>query len=267
MLKVASFASELLNIWIDSRKNSSSTHAIHYTNVCFTFGLKPPLPLAGSEWFLDHYFQRFFCDAARHQILCISKHPACRHLPPLQRRRHLPACDLRLRSKVEPVVRMRNSMGVELPESENAENCSTLAVMHRRRRSVGGSQDQESQVPPAPNMDGKVVIVTGGNTGIGYATAKTLAVLGAHVIIACRSEERAVRVSSESHRSTIPLVTCLIIRSTGYTSYEGGGGCKPAEAAWDSCGVHATRPLFTGLSSEIRRDTDREKPITSRPHQ
>lgn len=120
--------------------------------------------------------------------------------------------------------------------------------MHRRRRSVGGSEDHESQVVSAPNMNGKVVVITGGNTGIGYATAKTLAVLGAHVIIACRSEERAVRVSPESHRPTIPLVMCLIIRSTGYTSYETGGGCEPTEAAWGSGGVHATRPLFTGLS-------------------
>jgi NAD(P)-dependent dehydrogenase (short-subunit alcohol dehydrogenase family) len=41
-------------------------------------------------------------------------------------------------------------------------------------------------------MQGKVAVITGGNTGIGYATAKALAMLGAHVIIACRSEERAV---------------------------------------------------------------------------
>lgn len=37
----------------------------------------------------------------------------------------------------------------------------------------------------------KIVIVTGGNTGIGYETAKWIAMMGATVIIACRSEERA----------------------------------------------------------------------------
>ncbi|KAJ8314493.1 hypothetical protein KUTeg_006643 [Tegillarca granosa] len=37
----------------------------------------------------------------------------------------------------------------------------------------------------------KIVIVTGGNSGIGYETAKWVAMLGATVIIACRSEERA----------------------------------------------------------------------------
>ena len=49
---------------------------------------------------------------------------------------------------------------------------------------------------PEVDLSGKVVIVTGGNTGIGYETAKGLARLGAHTFIACRSKERAERVSS-----------------------------------------------------------------------
>ena len=32
--------------------------------------------------------------------------------------------------------------------------------------------------------------MTGGNAGIGYATARQLARQGAHVIVACRSKER-----------------------------------------------------------------------------
>ena len=67
--------------------------------------------------------------------------------------------------------------------------------MHRRR-SVSG---ESGSLRRSPNMRGKVVVITGGNTGIGYATAKALAMLGAHVVMACRSEERAVGVSLESH--------------------------------------------------------------------
>ena len=48
---------------------------------------------------------------------------------------------------------------------------------------------------PTVNLSGKVVIVTGANTGIGYETAKALAEMGAHTFIACRSQERAAAVS------------------------------------------------------------------------
>ncbi|XP_052749262.1 retinol dehydrogenase 12-like [Galleria mellonella] len=40
------------------------------------------------------------------------------------------------------------------------------------------------------HLVGKVVIVTGGNTGVGYETAKNLAERGARVIIACRNDQR-----------------------------------------------------------------------------
>ncbi|GJJ74808.1 hypothetical protein EMPS_07166 [Entomortierella parvispora] len=42
-----------------------------------------------------------------------------------------------------------------------------------------------------PDQTGKVVIVTGANTGLGYATMVALASRGAHVFLACRSQERA----------------------------------------------------------------------------
>ena len=44
---------------------------------------------------------------------------------------------------------------------------------------------------PVVDLQGKVALVTGGNTGIGYETAKALSVMGARTIIACRSAERA----------------------------------------------------------------------------
>lgn len=42
-----------------------------------------------------------------------------------------------------------------------------------------------------PDQTGKVAIVTGANTGLGYATTVALASRGAHVFLACRSRERA----------------------------------------------------------------------------
>lgn len=44
-------------------------------------------------------------------------------------------------------------------------------------------------------MDGKLAVVTGGNSGIGRATAQGLARQGAHVVLACRNETTAARTA------------------------------------------------------------------------
>jgi NAD(P)-dependent dehydrogenase (short-subunit alcohol dehydrogenase family) len=41
-----------------------------------------------------------------------------------------------------------------------------------------------------PSMEGKVCLVTGGNSGIGKVTCRELAKHGAQVILACRSMQR-----------------------------------------------------------------------------
>ncbi|WP_405982678.1 oxidoreductase [Streptomyces sp. NBC_00158] len=41
-----------------------------------------------------------------------------------------------------------------------------------------------------PGQSGKLAVVTGANSGIGYVTARELARRGAHVVLACRSRER-----------------------------------------------------------------------------
>ena len=41
-----------------------------------------------------------------------------------------------------------------------------------------------------PDQSGRLAIVTGANTGVGFETARALAAKGARVILACRSEER-----------------------------------------------------------------------------
>eukprot|EP00227_Mantoniella_beaufortii_P007331 CAMPEP_0197587978 /NCGR_PEP_ID=MMETSP1326-20131121/9422_1 /TAXON_ID=1155430 /ORGANISM="Genus nov. species nov., Strain RCC2288" /LENGTH=302 /DNA_ID=CAMNT_0043152763 /DNA_START=119 /DNA_END=1023 /DNA_ORIENTATION=- len=51
------------------------------------------------------------------------------------------------------------------------------------------------------NLSGKVAIVTGCNCGIGLQTARMLAEAGAHVVMACRSAERAKGAMAEVTKS------------------------------------------------------------------
>lgn len=53
-----------------------------------------------------------------------------------------------------------------------------------------------------PEQTGKVAIVTGANSGIGYETAKALAAKGATVILACRNLEKAA-VAQENIQQTV----------------------------------------------------------------
>ena len=65
---------------------------------------------------------------------------------------------------------------------------------------------------PTVDLSGKVVVVTGANTGIGYETAKALAVMGAHTIFACRSQQRSEEVSALYHPWSVCVCVCVCAR-------------------------------------------------------
>jgi protochlorophyllide reductase len=61
------------------------------------------------------------------------------------------------------------------------------------------------------DQTGRVALITGANSGIGFATARALADHGAHVVLACRNAEKARfaadELESELDRSSIELLT------------------------------------------------------------
>ncbi|DBB07492.1 TPA: hypothetical protein ACH3X3_008960 [Trebouxia sp. C0006] len=60
---------------------------------------------------------------------------------------------------------------------------------------------------PTHNFHGKVCIITGGNAGVGQATAEAMVARGARVIIACRDEGRA-RAAAEALSTTTTQEGC-----------------------------------------------------------
>lgn len=92
-------------------------------------------------------------------------------------------------------------------------------------RAIGFSEslDQSFWIPrptwsekDIPNLAGKVVLVTGGNCGIGKETAKALLVHNAKVYLACRNAEKAAVAIAELERETgktaifLPLDLCSL---------------------------------------------------------
>ena len=56
-----------------------------------------------------------------------------------------------------------------------------------RRQIQGYWYDRSFAAPQGAELRGRVVVVTGGNAGIGLAAAKLLCALGCHVVVGCRS--------------------------------------------------------------------------------
>jgi retinol dehydrogenase-13 len=49
-------------------------------------------------------------------------------------------------------------------------------------------------------VDGKICVITGATSGVGYETARQLARGGAYLVLVCRNKEKALRVQSEMER-------------------------------------------------------------------
>ena len=60
-----------------------------------------------------------------------------------------------------------------------------------------------AEVNTTGRMRGKTVIVTGGNSGLGLETSRSLYRMGAHVIMACRDPRRAQRAADDIRRASV----------------------------------------------------------------
>jgi NAD(P)-dependent dehydrogenase (short-subunit alcohol dehydrogenase family) len=73
------------------------------------------------------------------------------------------------------------------------------------------SHQNKWTVENIPNQDGKIVIVTGANSGLGFEASRALAHRGATVIMACRSLEKGEAAAGQI-RSASPRGTVIVHR-------------------------------------------------------
>jgi NAD(P)-dependent dehydrogenase (short-subunit alcohol dehydrogenase family) len=74
--------------------------------------------------------------------------------------------------------------------------CAGVGIYFLRKYIAGGVNTHR------PDLTGKLAVITGGNTGIGYETAKALALLKAEVIVTVKSDDKGVEAVKKLRRET-----------------------------------------------------------------
>src|SRR5580658_350989 len=86
-----------------------------------------------------------------------------------------------------------------------------MTVPRQERKTDVRGQASGWTAADVPAQDGRTIVITGANTGVGFETARILAGRGAEVVLACRDPERAdqakKRIESEVLGARLDTVT------------------------------------------------------------
>lgn len=102
-----------------------------------------------------------------------------------------------------------------------------------------------------PDQTGRIALVTGANSGLGYHTARGLAAAGARVLMACRSLERGERAAADIHKQ-LPTAQLTLVE-LDLADLESVARC--AEIVNEACERLDVLVNNAGLSAFSRRNT------------
>lgn len=99
-------------------------------------------------------------------------------------------------------------------------------------------------------MDGRLCVITGATSGVGYQAAKRLAQGGAHIVIVCRNKEKAARVQAELVRAGNTQIDVVLADFSRLTEVREAAGTLLAnyphiDVLVNNAGIHNTRRTLT----------------------
>jgi retinol dehydrogenase-13 len=105
-------------------------------------------------------------------------------------------------------------------------------------------------------LDGKICVITGATSGIGYETAKRLASGGAKLIMVCRNKEKALRVQKEiaqdyGGKAEIIIADFEKLAEVHHAAEEISIRFPKLNILINNAGIHNTRRRLTGDGNEM----------------
>ncbi|HEY6880757.1 MAG TPA: oxidoreductase, partial [Polyangiales bacterium] len=113
-----------------------------------------------------------------------------------------------------------------------------------------------------PRLDGKNILITGANSGLGLESAKALAKHGAHVVLACRTlakakaAEEAIRIETPSAQLSPQAVDLADLASVRSFAREIAGVLPSLDVLLNNAGVMATPYTRTADGFEMQFGTN-----------
>lgn len=117
-------------------------------------------------------------------------------------------------------------------------------------------------VAEVPDQTGRVVIVTGANSGLGFEAARVLVARGAHVVLACRNPAKAVeaehRLRAEREHAAVEVMALDVSRVASVRAFAERFRArhKRLDALCNNAGVMALPHALTDEGLEVQMATN-----------